>query len=32
MIKDMPDSYVVNDGVEVGIGKKIPLRLFGLLY
>ena len=31
-IKDMPDSYVVNDGVEVGIGKKIPLWLFGFLY
>ena len=31
-IKDMPDSYVVNDGVELGIGKKIPLWLFGLLY
>lgn len=31
-IKDKPDSYVVNDGVELGIGKKIPLWLFGLLY
>lgn len=31
-IKDMPESYVVNDGVELGIGKKIPLWLFGLLY
>ena len=31
-IKDMPDSYVVNDGVELGSGKKIPLWLFGLLY
>ena len=31
-IKDMPDSYVVNDGVELGIGKKIPLWLFGFLY
>ena len=31
-IKDMPDSFVVNDGVEVGIGKKIPLWLFGFLY
>ena len=31
-IKDMPDSYVVNDGVEVGIGNKIPLWLFGFLY
>lgn len=31
-IKDMPDSYVVNDGIEVGIGNKIPLWLFGFLY
>lgn len=31
-IKDKPDSYVVNDGVETGIGNKIPLWLFGFLY
>ena len=31
-IKDMPGSYVVNDGVETGIGNKIPLWLFGFLY
>lgn len=31
-IKDMPDSYVVNDDVEVGFGNKIPLWLFGFLY
>jgi len=31
-IKDIPDSFVVNDGVEVGIGSKIPLWLFGFLY
>jgi len=31
-IKGMPDSYVVNDGVEVGFGNKIPLWLFGFLY
>ena len=31
-IKDVPDSFVVNDGVEVGIGNKIPLWLFGFLY
>ena len=31
-IKDLPDSYVANDGVEVGIGHKIPLWLFGFLY
>ena len=31
-IKDMPDSYVVNDGVETGFGNKIPLWLFGFLY
>jgi len=31
-IKDIPDSYVVNDDVELGIGRKIPLWLFGLMY
>ena len=31
-IKDIPDSFVANDGVEVGIGNKIPLWLFGFLY
>jgi len=31
-IKNIPDSFVVNDGVEVGIGNKIPLWLFGFLY
>ena len=31
-IADVPNSYVVNDGVEVGIGNKIPLWLFGFLY
>lgn len=31
-IKDQPDSYVVNDGVEIGHGNKIPLWLFGFLY
>jgi len=31
-IKDLPNSYVVNDDVEVGFGNKIPLWLFGFLY
>ena len=31
-IKDKPRSYVVNDGIELGIGNKIPLWLFGFLY
>ena len=31
-IADLPDSYVVNDGVSVGRGNKIPLWLFGFLY
>ena len=31
-IKDIADSYVVNDDVEIGIGNKIPLWLFGFLY
>ena len=31
-IKDIPDSFVVNDDVEIGFGNKIPLWLFGFLY
>lgn len=31
-IKDLPHSFVVNDDVEVGLGNKIPLWLFGFLY
>ena len=31
-IKDVPDSFVVCDDMEVGIGNKIPLWLFGFLY
>ncbi len=31
-IKDMDNSYVVSDDMEVGSGNKIPLYLFGFLY
>ena len=31
-IKDMKDSYVVADDIEVGFKNKIPLWLFGFLY
>ena len=31
-IKDIPNSFVVNDDVERGLGNKIPLWLFGFLY
>ena len=31
-IADIPNSYVVNDGADVGFGNKIPLWLFGFLY
>ena len=31
-IAEVPDSFVVNDGVSVGRGNKIPLWLFGFLY
>lgn len=31
-IKDMPDSYLAIDGIEVGRGCRIPLWLFGFLY
>ena len=31
-IKDVKDSYVAADDIEVGFGNKIPLWLFGFLY
>ena len=31
-IKDMPNSFVVADEIEIGFGNKIPLWLFGFLY
>jgi predicted AAA+ superfamily ATPase len=31
-IKDIPESYVVADDIEIGYGNKIPLWLFGFLY
>lgn len=31
-IADFPNSFVVADGIDVGIGNKIPLYLFGMLY
>ena len=31
-IKDIPDSFVAADDIEVGFGNKIPLWLFGFLY
>ena len=31
-IRDLPDSYVAADGIEVGFGNRIPLWLFGFLY
>ena len=31
-IKDIPNSFVVNDEVEIGFGNKIPLWMFGFLY
>ena len=31
-IKDIPNSFVVADDVEVGFGNKLPLWLFGFLY
>ena len=31
-IKDLDNSFVVADGIEIGSGKKIPLWLFGFLY
>lgn len=31
-IKDLKNSFVVADDIEMGIGNKIPLWLFGLMY
>jgi len=31
-IKDMPNSFVASDSIEIGFGNKIPLWLFGYLY
>ncbi|MBR1504161.1 MAG: AAA family ATPase [Prevotella sp.] len=31
-IKNIPESYVVADEIEIGFGNKIPLWLFGMLY
>lgn len=31
-IKDLPDSYVAADDLEIGFGNKIPLWMFGMLY
>jgi len=31
-IKDLPNSYVVSDDIEIGNGNKIPLWLFGFMY
>ncbi len=31
-IKDIPNSYVIADDVEIGNGNKVPLWLFGFLY
>jgi len=31
-IKELPNSFVVADDIEVGFGNKIPLWLFGFMY
>ncbi|WP_149703478.1 ATP-binding protein [Campylobacter concisus] len=31
-IKNMPNSFIAADDIEVGVGNKIPLWLFGFLY
>ena len=31
-IKDMPQSYIVADDIEIGSANKIPLWLFGFMY
>jgi hypothetical protein len=31
-IRNQEDSFVVADEIEIGMGNKIPLWMFGLLY
>ena len=31
-IKNLPNSFVVADNIEIGDGNRIPLWLFGFLY
>jgi hypothetical protein len=31
-LKDIPNSYIAADNLEIGSGKTIPLWLFGFLY
>ncbi len=31
-IKDLPDSYLAVDGIEHGMGARIPQWLIGFLY
>lgn len=31
-IADIPNSYVIADGIDIGFGNKIPIWLLGLLY
>ena len=31
-IKSISNSYLAIDGITIGIGKRIPLYLFGFLY
>ena len=31
-IKDLPNSFIISDNIEVGFKNKIPLWLFGFLY
>ena len=31
-IKDLPNSYIASDDLEIGFGNKLPLWIFGFLY
>ncbi|HKK81806.1 MAG TPA: ATP-binding protein [Prolixibacteraceae bacterium] len=31
-IKDVPDAYIAADNIEIAVGNKIPLWLFGFMY
>jgi hypothetical protein len=31
-LRGVPEAYVAADGIEAGLGNKVPLWLFGFLY
>ncbi len=31
-IRDIPDSFVAADDIQIGFGNRVPLWIFGFLY